>query len=116
MAQLGCSVPLYVVLFQPVYSVIAIFGKFTLQSTAPFMQTLSFQFCPVAPEKLSFRKEFLNQEKWFTMRRADRVVVSDAESFGVPCLDLAVPQRNGQSGRSGWTWLVAETWSCSKGS
>ena len=40
--------------------------------------------------------------------RGDGVVVRDAEGFGIPGLDLSVPQRNRQSGRSGRTWLVAE--------
>ena len=108
MHQLGCSVPLYVVLFQPVYSVIPIFGKFTLQSTAPFMQTLSFQFCPVAPEKLSLRNVVLETTRSGSPCCADRVIVRNAESFRIPGLDLTVPQRDRQSRRSRRTWLVAE--------
>src|SRR6266481_2948048 len=50
MAHIGCSVPLYAVLPQPVNSLKLTFGKFTLQSTALGMQTLLFQFWPTLGE------------------------------------------------------------------
>ena len=108
MAQPGCSVPLYAVLFHPVYSVIAMFGKFTLQSTAPFMQTLSFQFAAGCAGEAVFAERVLEPREVVDHARADGVVVSDTEGFGIPCLDLSVPKRNRQSRRSCRTWLVAE--------